>query len=358
MGQPFSFRNISSPHGPRRIRLAIYQAVILIAFVLLGFRIYQVQFIERDTYVRQANENRFDLISVPAPRGIITDRNGVPLAVNVPSFNVTVTPASLPSTEDETNKVLEKLASLINVPVSGGITFDEKGFPQRSLQAMITEGQGIAPYRPVVVKTDVDEKVARIILAEKLTLRGVDIEEIAVRHYPTGPLTSQLIGYMGPIGDDPNTTKDDEVVQTYLDRGYVLDRDRVGYDGVEFTLENLLSGNPGLQTVVRDVAGQIVQTIGTTRLVQPGYSVTLTIDTELQAAAQKALEDEIKFLNTYYNKEITERGVVIATNPRTGEVLAMVSWPTYDNERFARKIDYPYYLRFHRTRCTPCLIRR
>ncbi len=317
-------------------RWRIFGIVVAISFLLLAARIYVVQFIERDRYIQQANENRLDQVSIPATRGIVTDRYGVQLAKNVPSANVTITPANLPDDPDEELKVLEKLSSLINVPVSGGVTVDEHGLPQRSLLTMVREEQGIAPYTPVVVKKDLDSTKAQIILGQKSQLPGVDIEWLSVRDYPTGALTSQIIGYMGPI---PNRLADD-----YKAKGYVLDRDRIGYDGVEFTLDDLLAGQPGLQTVVRDVAGKIVQKIGDTRPAVPGYNIELTLDAELQKAAQKALTDEINYLNTYYHKTITERGVVIVTNPRTGEVLAMVSWPTYDNERFARNIDYPYYL--------------
>jgi len=317
-------------------RWRIFSGVVAISFILLAARIYVVQFIERGQYVQQADENRLDTISIPATRGVITDRYGKQLAANVASANVTVTPAGLPDDPDAELAVLEKLSSLINVPVTGGVTVDEQGLPQRSLLTQVREGQGIAPFRPVIVKKDIPIDRARIILAQKTQLPGVGIEFVSAREYPTGPLTSQIIGYMGPI---PARLGAD-----YEARGYVLDRDRIGYDGVEFTLEDLLAGQPGLQTVVRDVAGEIVQKIGDPRPATPGYNVELTIDAELQQAAQDALTDEIKRLNTFYNKTVTERGVVIAMNPRTGEVLAMVSWPTYDNSRFARNIDYPYYL--------------
>lgn len=332
-----SLRQTSGAHpiAGRLWRHYIFVALIVFSFLGLVARIFFLQFVEGDIYVQRANENRLDTVSIPATRGIITDRYGVALAVNVASANVTVTPALLPDDPDDELVILEKLSGLIGVPVSGGVTVNERGLPQRSLLTMIREGQGIAPFRPVVVKTDIDQKVAEIILGRKAELLGVDIEWLSVRDYPTGSLTSQIIGYMGPI---PPRLADE-----YEAAGYVLDRDRIGYDGVEFTLEDLLAGQPGLQTVVRDVAGQEVQRIGDPRLAIPGYNIQLTIDVELQKAAQKALTDRIDFLNSYYNKTVTQRGVVIAMNPRTGEVLAMVSWPTYNNQRFARSIDYPYY---------------
>ncbi len=317
-------------------RLIVFQIVIVVSFLLLAARIYQIQFIQRNQYVVQADDNRLDEVSVPATRGIITDRNGQQLAVNVASANVVVTPALLPDDDADSMAVLEWLSGQINVPLSGQLTtVDERGIPQRSLLTMVREGEGIAPFRGVVVKTDIGYDIARLIIAKKAP--GVTIDWVSARDYPTGSLTSLLIGYMGPI---PETVSED-----YEAEGYVLDRDRIGYDGVEYTLNDILSGRLGRQVVERDVAGQVVRTLAETPP-QPGYSVQLTIDAELQAAAQKHLTDMLENLRQLYPTDAIgfDRGVVLAANPRTGEILAMVSWPTYDNERFARGIDYPYYL--------------
>lgn len=328
------------PKNPmNRARLITFEVIILLVFLAFIFRLYQVQFIRAEEFVARADDNRFDQVSIPAQRGIIMDRNGVPLAVNVPSANVTVTPALLPGNEEEERAVLSRLSGLIGVPLEGELnTVDERGIPEKSLYAMVNEQEGIAPYTPVVVETDVDQDIARLIIADQLNLPGVNVEYVSVRDYPTGPLTAHLIGYMGPI---PGSLSEE-----YEANGYVLDRDRIGYDGVEYSLEDTLAGSPGIQVVERDVAGEIIRTIGTSRPTQDGYSVKLTIDVELQELARKHLLDTFTNLRTLSpNNPIGYgQGVVIAMNPRTGEILAMVSEPTYDNSRFARAIDYPYYL--------------
>lgn len=333
-------------HRPRRL-LAL-QVLMVLSFAALAMRLYFIQFVERERYVLQAEENRFTEISIPATRGIILDRNGVPLAVNVPSANVTVTPALLPDDEAEAMAMLERLAGLLGIPFSGELhTVDERGIPQRSLLTMVQEGAGIAPYEPVIVKTDVDPDVARLIIAEHDAFPGVDVEWVSVRDYPTGALTAHIIGYMGPIPE--------ERAEEFEAQGYVLNRDRIGYDGIEFAFQDLLAGTPGRQIVERDVAGQIIRTIGEARRPQPGYSIRLTIDVDLQRAAQEALVEMIEALKQRYpdNPIGYDRGVVIASNPRTGEILAMVSWPTYDNSRFERAIDYPYYLQVWRDPLRP-----
>lgn len=325
-------------HNARPLRILIFQVVIVAAFLALAARIYTIQFVNRDQYLSQATENRFDEVSLPATRGIIIDRNGVQLAVNTASANVTVTPALLPEDSAQELLVLERLAGQLGIPFQGELTtVDERGIPKQSLLEMVREGESLAPYNAVTVAKDVDHEIARLLISEQGSYPGVEVEWVSVRQYPTGALTSHVIGYMGPIPGD----RADE----FEEQGYVLDRDRIGYDGIEFSLQDLLAGQPGSQIVERDVAGEIVRTVGDSRAPQDGYSVRLTLDVELQRAAQEALVDMIDALKAQNpeNPIGYDRGVVIASNPRTGEILAMVSWPTYDNSRFARAIDYPYY---------------
>ncbi|NDJ55106.1 MAG: penicillin-binding protein 2 [Chloroflexi bacterium] len=318
-------------------RVSIFRILVLVALVVLMGRVYQLQFLQGQDFVLQADSNRFDRVSIPATRGIIIVRNGVPLAINVASANVTVTPALLPLDEDEELAVLERLASLIGIPFRGELdTVDERGIPEQSLLTMVRTGEGIAPFRPVVVEEDINEEIALLIIAEGLP--GVDIEWTRVRDYPTGALTAHVIGYMGPI---PPERADEFEAQ-----GYRLDIDRIGYDGIEFEFDPTLAGVPGQRIVERDVAGEEIRTVGDTRLPIPGYSLRLTIDTELQERAQGHLIDTLNNMRGLFpdNPIGYDRGVVIAMDPRSGEILAMVSYPTYDNSRFARTIDYQYYL--------------
>ncbi len=325
-------------HNARRLRITIFQVVIALAFLALAARIYVIQFVEQEQYLGQAAENRFDEVSIPATRGIVVDRNGVQLAVNTASANVAVTPALLPDDSAQETLVLERLAGLLGIPFQGELnTVDERGIPEKSLLEMVREGESIAPYKAVIVARDIDHETARMLISEQGSFPGVEVEWVSVRQYPTGALTSHLIGYMGPIPEDR--------ADAFEAQGYVLDRDRIGYDGIEFSLQDLLAGQPGSQIVERDVAGEIVRTVGDSVAPQDGYSVRLTLDVELQRAAQEALVDMVNQLKEQNpdNPIGYDRGVVIASNPRTGEILAMVSWPTYDNSRFARAIDYPYY---------------
>jgi penicillin-binding protein 2 len=156
-----------------------------------------------------------------------------------------------------------------------------------------------------------------------------------VRQYPTGALTSALVGYMGPIPPEQQLE--------LLELGYNPAYDRIGYAGLELYLESLLSGQRGRVVSEVDVAGRVLQEIERVNPV-PGINVQLTIDTQLQQAAEEALANRIDQLNAESGRLVSETGVVVAMNPMTGEVLAMVSYPSYDNSRFARSIDVDYYL--------------
>ncbi len=322
-------------------RLTFLQGVIFAVFLLFSVRMYDLSIMQNESWQLAADDNRLNELPLAAPRGVIFDRYGGTLAGNVPAYNVTVIPAALPADEVEELSIFNRLSALVNVPPTAALA---AGRGVRSIEELVAEGEGIAPFREVTIAEDVELQVAMRILEERVTLPGVNIVPIGVREYPTGALTSQVVGYMGPIGPDE--------AERLRELGYNPAYDRIGYAGVEFFLESILSGERGRELREVDVAGEVVNIIEQLPPV-PGQNVRLTLDTQLQQAAQTALENRIIFINTTEGRIRTESGVVIALNPQTGEVLAMVSWPTYDNSRFARNIDYQYYLEVFNNPRTP-----
>ena len=296
-------------------------------------RIYSLQFMEGASFNADAEENRIQTLPLAAPRGAIIDRNGVVLARNVPAFNVTVTPAFLPEDVEETLQIYDRLAGLIDVPATRAIA-EASGLNERSIDELVTEGEGIAPFRPVTIATDIPRQIALRIEEEKQTMPGVDIEVRSVREYPTGELTAQIIGYLGPIPEDE--------AEALIEQGYDPSFDRIGYAGIERFFETELAGVRGQEVYEVDVAGErlaLLQQVPPTA----GVTIQLTLDVELQRAAEEALIERINILNAQEQRLRSQNGTVIAMNPQTGEVLAMVSWPSYDNSRFARSIDVEYY---------------
>ncbi len=313
-------------------RLTFLQGVIFAVFLLFSLRLYELQIMTPEEAQLAADENRLNEQPISAPRGVIFDRYDNQLALNVPAYNVTIVPAALPADVNEELSIYNRLSALVNVPPTAALA---AGGNIRSIEELVQEGEGIAPFRAVIVAQDVPQNVALQILEERVTMPGVNIEPVGVREYPTGALTSQIVGYMGPIPA--------EEAEVLIEQGYNPAFDRIGYSGVEFFLERILGGERGEVQREVDVAGEVIKEISRTPPI-PGQNIRLTIDTELQQAAQDALNNRITFLNTTEGRIRTQSGVVIAMNPMNGEVLSLVSWPTYDNTRFARNIDFQYYL--------------
>ncbi len=315
-------------------RLTFFQAVIFAVFLIFGLRMYELQVIRHSEFQEDANENRLKDFPIPARRGAIFDRNDRRLAFNVPAFNVSIIPAQLPGDQEAEFDVYNRLSALVGVPPTREIAAQAGEFV-RSIEDLVAEGEGIEPFSPVIVAQDVPQLVAMQILEERIYMPGVDVDPVAVREYPTGALTTHIIGYMGPIpAEEANELRA---------LGYNPAFDRIGYEGVERYLETRLAGVRGAILREVDVAGEVVRIIDQVEPI-PGQNVRLTIDTDLQAFAQQALIDQIEELNAAAGRAVSQQGNVIAMDPRTGEILALVSYPSYDNSRFARAIDGEYYL--------------
>nr|MCU0515164.1 penicillin-binding protein 2 [Anaerolineae bacterium] len=318
-------------------RLTFFQAVIFAMFALFSIRMYELQIIDFEAYEARADENRLSSLPLPASRGAIRDRYDVRLAFNVPAYNVTIIPAELPENREQELAIFNRLSALVDIPPTREIAISA-GRRVRSIEELVAEGEGIAPFRPVIIALDVPLRVAMQILEERIYMPGVDIDPVGVREYPTGASSAHIVGYMGPIPE--------EEAEALREQGYNPAFDRIGYEGIERYLETTLGGTRGSRLREVDVAGQVQGVISETPAI-PGQSVRLTIDVELQQIAEASLLEWIQFRNANPNpadKGLSTQGVAIAMNPMTGEILALVSIPTYDNSRFARAIDGQYYL--------------
>ncbi len=320
----------------------------LVLYILIGtifgfflLRLFDIQILQGSDYIAQANENRTKVINEPAVRGTIYDRNGYVLAQNVPSYNVVVIPGYLPEDEGDIQAIFRELSELIDMPVSQGETDDEtvRNFTPCYSDLGISEVVYIAttnwPYQATSLKCNVSQDVAMVVMENREDWPGIDVEVEPVRQYPTGNLTSEIIGFLGPI---PAALED-----YYVEQGFVANRDKVGYAGVEQTLNDILAGTNGTRVVEVNVAGEEIRNIEEPVEPIPGNDVYLTIDTRLQAVAREALIGEIEYWNNFSGRTLSNSGVVIAMNPQTGEVLAMVSYPNYENNRLERVIPAYYF---------------
>jgi penicillin-binding protein 2 len=299
---------------PRFVALAVISALVL---VMLGGRLFQLQIASGDVYARRAAAERTAEVPIPAPRGLIFDRAGRPVAVNAPSWTVKVRPADLP--ENQRIRVLARVADLT-------------GSPLATLRARLDVFRG-SPYDLVPIERGIDRQVALLLGEEAERLPGIVVEVDATRQYLDetggldGTLLSHIVGYTGPI----NRTE----LQTRHDAGYLRD-DVIGRAGVEASFETELRGTYGSQLVQRSASGRQLRVIETLADPVPGTNVMLTVDAEVQRLAEQAL---------MWGMDVADvgQGVTIVMNPQTGEILAMVSLPAYDNNHFAGGISPEQY---------------
>lgn len=296
------------PVEARRLsRFLVFALIVVVAVGALTARLFYLQVSNGRQYATLSTRNRTVLEPIPAPRGVIYDRNGRALVSNVAAFAVKIRPADLPN--QVRDEVVARVASMLKMDPS-------------DINASIDANPGSA-FDLVRIAQDVDESTARLISEAGDALPGVEVAVEARRQYTDGPLMSQILGYTGPVSA--------EQLPKLRDRGYQPD-DLLGKAGIESTYEADLRGTYGQESVERDATGRRTQVLQTVRRADPGASLTLTIDMQVQKDAQKALRWAM-------DKIGLKRGVVIAMNPQTGEVLAMVSLPTYDNNLFARGIS-------------------
>ncbi len=331
--------------------LVVYSLLASVAVIFVA-RLFNLQILNGKNYALQAESNRTETISVAAPRGIIYDRNGILLARNTASYSIVITPASLPDDDGDIQRIYRALSALTGVPVNHG-TVDEAKLlqactPGPGITQFVDLGISNAPYDPVKIQCYVDEQTAMVVREHEVEWSGVSVEIEPMRDYPTGSLTATIVGFLGPI---PASLE-----QEYRAQGFLPNRDKVGYAGVEYSMNDTLIGTPGERTVEVDVAGQVLSNLAAPVAPVPGNNIVLTIDTRLQQAASTILKRDIDYWNNdVYKKYRISSGVVIVMNPKTGEILAMAQYPTYENNRMARIIPAYYYRQLEQDPAHPLL---
>ncbi len=291
----------------RPIRFLTFGIVMILVFSGLGARLAYLQIQTGQVYAARAEANRTITESIPSPRGLIYDRKGRLLVTNIATWAVKIIPADLPFSRR--TDVAQRLGTLLKMEPA-------------TILSTLDSAPG-SRFDPVRVADDVPEKIARIVSESGDDLPGVQVNVETRREYPDGPLLAHILGYTGSI--------DGGTYDRLKSKGYLAD-DLIGKAGVESSFESQLRGTYGQELVERDATGRDVQVLRTTQQAVPGASLTLTIDRTIQKEATAALKWGMRTAGL-------KRGVFIVMNPQTGEVLAMVSLPSYDNNLFARGIS-------------------
>ena len=288
-------------------RFVVFGLVVVLVVTTLGVRLSYLQLSEGPYYSGRAAANRIVLEPIPSSRGLMYDRNGELLVQNVPSFAVKIRPSDLPS--DARDQVVARLAEFLAMePTEINLRIDRNPGSRFDL---------------VRIASDVPPDLARLVSEDRLLLPGVEVVAEARREYSYGQLLAQLLGYTGPVDEDE--------LRRLRDAGYLPD-DVLGKTGVEATYESFLRGRYGIEQVERDATGRQLDVLATLEEPRSGASLELTIDVRMQQLAEQALAYAVK-------QARLERGAIAVMNPQTGEILAMVSLPSYDDNLFARGIS-------------------
>src|SRR3989338_4558252 len=287
-------------------------AVFVGLFILVG-RLFSLQIGQGDEFSLAAEGNRLRTLQKFAPRGLITDRNGEILARNIPSFELVAIPFDLPKEAEDRTKLFNDAAGILNMTVEE----IEKKVASADVRAI----------EPVTIKQSLNQEEALKLEGIVQTNTGLEVQSIPIREYLNGPAFSHLLGFTGKLNQDEWQEKFDE--------GYFFN-DQIGKTGVELVYEDSLRGQHGGTEVEVDANGKIIKRI---REIQPttGNDLKLTIDAGLQTVIYNSLQQMLA------QRPSSSGAAAVATNPRTGEVLALVSLPSFDNNLFARGIKTEEY---------------
>ncbi|WP_249975379.1 penicillin-binding protein 2 [Vreelandella olivaria] len=286
-----------------RVRALLAVLVVIVLTSLLTGRLAYLQIVQHDIYSTRSEKNRVRVEPLPPNRGLIYDRNGVLLAENRPTYNLTLVRERV----DNLEETLALLVELLELPEE-----DIEAFNVRSRQRQ-------RPFQPALLMSDLSENQIARLAVNRHRLPGVEVEAQLLRYYPDAEVMAHALGYVGRINA--------EELQT-LDAGRYAGTHFIGKTGVERFYEDQLHGQAGLRKVETNARGRVLRELGRTDPV-PGENLTLTIDRSLQMLAYELLDGR--------------RGSIVAIQPDTGEILAMVSTPGFDSNQFVTGIDVASY---------------
>ncbi|GAB3189954.1 penicillin-binding protein 2 [Hydrogenophaga aquatica] len=297
-------KDIEHQLGLFRTRVLVAAAAVLVAFGLITLRLVHLQIQRHDELATQAETNRTAVIPIVPSRGQIIDRNGLVLADNLSVYTLEITPSRVIDLE----QTIESLSQLIEVPARD----------VRRFKRLVAESKR---FDSLPLRTRLsDEEVARV-AAQLHRFPGVEIQARLLRHYPLGETGSHVIGYIGRINQ---REKESMLDWPDEDQANYRGTEHIGKLGVEQSYEGLLHGTTGFERVETSAGGHAVRTLTSTPPVN-GHQVRLSLDIRLQHLVETLYGDR--------------RGALVAIDPRSGEILALVSMPTFDPNLFVEGID-------------------
>jgi len=297
-------RNVAGDVARFRRRVLVTVLVVLLGFGLVAARLYYLQVLRHEELADRAENNRTAVVPVVPNRGLILDRNGIVLASNYAAYTLEITPSKAGNIEE----VLDQLSEIIEITPRDRRRFKRLRQDSRSFDSV-----------PVRTRLS-DEEVARF-AAQRYRFPGVEVNARLFRSYPNGETGSHVLGYIGRINQSEKEAMEewpDEELANYKGTEYI------GKLGIEQSYEQQLHGQTGVEQMETSAGGRAVRRLGS-HPATPGDTVKLSLDIKLQKLVEDMYGDR--------------RGALVALDPRTGEVLALVSKPTFDPNLFVEGID-------------------
>jgi penicillin-binding protein 2 len=295
-------RNVEADLARFRARIAVVSVVVLLSFLLLTVRLMYLQIWRHDDLRAQAESNRTSIVPIVPNRGLIVDRNGVVLASNYSAYTLEITP----SKADGVERTLDDLSHVLDISARD----------RRRFRKLMEESKS---FESLPVRTRLtDIEVARF-AAQRFRFPGVEIKARLFRSYPFGEAASHVIGYIGRINP-----AEKEAIDESDDQANYRGTEYIGKLGVEQSFENQLHGTTGVEQIETSAGGRAMRKLASNPAT-PGNTVILSIDIKLQQLVEQLFGER--------------RGALVALDPKTGEVLAFVSKPTFDPNLFVEGID-------------------
>ncbi|MNZ42959.1 Stage V sporulation protein D [compost metagenome] len=286
-----------------RNRVVVGAVAIMLLVCVLIARLYYLQIIQYDYHSTLSENNRVHVQPIPPTRGLIFDRNGVIIADNRPSFSLSMTRERAGNWQEVLDNIVEVLE----------LTPDDRALFEKRMR------QGRRPFEPVPILFELNEEQIARVAVNQFRLPGVEVVAQLVRHYPQGAHFAHSVGYVGRINEKELKS---------LDPVNYSGTHHIGKTGIERFYEADLHGQVGYEEVETNARGRVLRVLKRTDP-KPGKDIVLSLDIKLQEAAEAALGGR--------------RGAVVALDPRNGEVLAMVSQPSFDPNLFVTGISFKAY---------------
>ncbi|ATP46954.1 penicillin-binding protein 2 [Pseudomonas kermanshahensis] len=303
MSQPIRLKDHEKDARLVRNRVVVGAVAIMLLICVLIARLYYLQIIQYDYHSTLSENNRVHVQPIPPTRGLIFDRNGVIIADNRPSFSLSMTRERAGNWQEVLDNIVEVLE----------LTDDDRALFEKRMR------QGRRPFEPVPILFELSEEQIARVAVNQFRLPGVEVVAQLVRHYPQGAHFAHSVGYVGRINEKELKT---------LDPVNYSGTHHIGKTGIERFYEDALHGQVGYEEVETNARGRVLRVLKRTDP-KPGKDIVLSLDIKLQEAAEAALGGR--------------RGAVVALDPRTGEVLAMVSQPSFDPNLFVTGISFKAY---------------